>query len=199
MVECPHGHPNPAGWQLCGECGSPLDEAMDLAEQRWYRSKWAILGAAAVATVAVSSVIVSVVHHTDSPASVASPASAENVAVLDWWSQAREPFTGLQQSLADSQRALASVDRSAMQEACQQMHDTSAVELQQHLPAPTAQLTSEVTAAAQDAHAAAHMCMSVLAGTTNSYNGEFSSDLDQANKHLDAAQEIIHRALTAPA
>ena len=108
---------------------------------------------------------------------------------------AREPFTDLQQSLADAQRALATVDRSAMDEACQQMHDTAAVDLRAHLPAPNPELTSELEAATEDAHAAAHMCLSVLARSTNSYDGEFPVDVEQAEKHLLAAQELVREAL----
>ena len=65
-----------------------------------------------------------------------------------------------------------------------------------HLPTPDPDLTGELTAATADAHAAAHMCLAVLAGSVNSYDGEFVADVDQANKHLTAAQELINKALT---
>ena len=114
---------------------------------------------------------------------------------MEWWSQAREPFTDLQQSLADAQRALVAVDPTAMDEACQQMHDSAAVGLPALLPAPSPELTSELGAATEDAHAGAHMCLSVLARSTNSYSGEFPVDVEQAEKHLLAAQELVREAL----
>ncbi len=49
-------------------------------------------------------------------------------------------------------------------------------------------------AAIQDLHNAAHMCLSVIAGSMNSYGGEFSSDLQQGEKHLDAALAIINKS-----
>ena len=76
------------------------------------------------------------------------------------------------------------------------MHDTAGVELQAHIPTPDPELTSELRAAAEDAHAAAHMCLSVMAGSINNYRGEFPADLDQAEKHLMAAHEIVNEALT---
>ena len=35
-----------------------------------------------------------------------------------------------------------------------------------------------------------------LAGSVNNYDGEFVADVDQADKHLTAAQELINKALT---
>jgi hypothetical protein len=124
-------------------------------------------------------------------------ASNDNEAILDWWSGARDPFGALDESLDDAQRALADADRPAMQKACQEIHDAAAVELQAYLPAPTQQLTSELTAATADAHEASHMCMSVLEGSMNSYDAEFPVDLQQAERHLAAAQGLVSRAINS--
>ncbi len=199
MVECPHGHPNPAGWQLCGECGSPIEVTPDASDGVWYRTKWAIAAAIVVAAIVLSSAAITLVVTDDQHAGPSAPESAGQAAVLDWWSASREPFVDLQRSLADAQQALADVDREAMDEACRQMHDSAAVDLRAHLPAPTPELTSELEAATEDAHAAAHMCMSVLARSTNSYDGEFPVDVEQAEKHLQAAQELVRQALAGAA
>ncbi|MBY0286266.1 MAG: hypothetical protein K2X52_03850 [Mycobacteriaceae bacterium] len=196
MVECPQGHQNPAGWQLCGECGSSIEATPEPARDVWYRAKWAIVGASVLAVVALSSAIVTLtVTGGDGQADRSAPESADPTTILEWWAQAREPFTDLQNSLADAQHALVNVDRSAMDDACRQMHDTAAVDLPVHLPAPRPELTSELEAATEDAHAAAHMCLSVLARSTNSYDGEFPVDVEQADKHLLAAQELVRKAL----
>lgn len=196
MVECPQGHPNPAGWQLCGECGSPIEATPDLSRDVWYRAKWAIVGASVLAVIALSAVIIAVMlRGGDGQAGSPAEASADKATILEWWSQARAPVTDLQRSLDNAQRALATVDRTAMDEACRQMHDAAAVDLRAHLPAPTPELTSELEAADEDAHAAAHMCLSVLARSTNSYDGEFPVDVEQAAEHLLAAQELVRRAL----
>jgi hypothetical protein len=194
MVECPQGHPNPDGWQLCGECGSPIEAAPDHSSDAWYRAKWAIAGASVLAAIVVSTAAIAFVTGGDQQAGPLSPAPAGQGSILEWWSQAREPVTDLQRSLADAQRALVAVDRSAMDDACRQMHDSAAVDLPEHLPAPTPKLTSELDAAAEDAHAAAHMCLSVLARSTNSYDGEFPVDVEQAEEHLQAAEELVREA-----
>lgn len=78
------------------------------------------------------------------------------------------------------------------------MHDAAGVDLPAHLPTPNPDLTSELTAATADANAAAHMCLSAVAGSVNNYHGEFAADVDQADKHLTKAQELINKALTHP-
>lgn len=60
-------------------------------------------------------------------------------------------------------------------------------------------MTSELQAAAEDAHEAAHMCLAAAAGTVNSYVGEFAADLDQAQKHLTAAEDLIEKESRRPA
>jgi hypothetical protein len=146
--------------------------------------------------IALSATIIAVmVRGGDGQAGPGAETSADKTTILEWWSQARAPFNDLQRSLADAQRALATVDRSAMEEACRQMHDSAAVGLQAHLPAPTPELSSELKAATDDAHAASHMCLSVLARSTNSYDGEFPVDVEQAEEHLLAAQELVRQAL----
>ncbi len=76
------------------------------------------------------------------------------------------------------------------------MHDAAGVDLQAHLPTPDPDLTSELAAATADAHAAAHMCLSAAPGSLNNYHGEFAADVDQADQHLTAAQELINKAVT---
>lgn len=191
MVTCVHGHHNPVGWELCGECGEPLEEE---AVSGWDRTKWTLVGAGAIAALVVLGSIIGYAITGGEQAAAPETATSDQ-AVLEWWSKARDPFADLAQSLADAQRALATADRPAMEDACQQMHDTANVELQSHLPSPSPEVTSELEAATVDAHEAAHMCLSVLSGSMNSYDGEFPVNLDQAEKHLVAAQELIRQSL----
>lgn len=195
MVTCPEGHPNPQGWEFCGECGAPLE--VDVSADRWYRTKWAIVGASILGVLVISSAAVTLAvttggEHTRS----STPTSARTAAIQEWWSGAHESFTELQESLDDSRRALNRGDGPAMEKACQHMHDAAGVELQAQLPTPDPDVTSELRAAADDAHGASHMCLSVAAGSINNYGGEFPVDVEQAEKHLMAAQELINKALT---
>ncbi|WP_050899760.1 hypothetical protein [Mycolicibacterium rhodesiae] len=148
-----------------------------------------------IAVIVISISIVALLNRGDdsgtSARSSTDDVTVDGAAVLDWWQGARKPFVALQDSLDDAQRALIDADRTAMQHACQQMHDAAAVDLPAHLPAPAHELTSELTAAVTDAHDASHMCMSVLEGSSNSYDGEFPVNLKQAEKHLAAAEELI--------
>ncbi|MGP4057302.1 hypothetical protein ACTWP6_21210 [Mycobacterium sp. 4D054] len=75
---------------------------------------------------------------------------------------------------------------------------SESVGLVAHLPAPDADLTAELDAAATDAHDAAHMCLAVLKQTLNNYDAEFSTHIDQADRHLKAAVAIVNRSLTQP-
>jgi hypothetical protein len=199
MVECREGHLNPSDWDFCGECGSPLEQDPNPPADKWSRKVWLIIGMSLFAVVVISISIVGVVKRGDDIGTAADTSSGNTVdaAVLDWWQGARKPFVSLQNSLDDARRALVDADRTAMNHACQQMHDAAAVDLPARLPAPTQELTSELTAAVTDAHDASHMCMSVLEGSTNSYDGEFPVDLKQAEKHLAAAEELILQVNTA--
>lgn len=87
-------------------------------------------------------------------------------------------------------------DAETLQKACQQLHDAAGVHVPARLPTPDPQLTSELQAAAQDAHEASHMCLAAAAGSMNSYRGEFAADIAQADKHLAAAQEIVDQSVT---
>jgi hypothetical protein len=199
MVTCPEGHSNPAHWEFCGQCGAPIDEpAEELASQRRFRAKWAIAGAGVLAAIVIAVAAVALVVTRDSgQKSSSAPTPVGAAAIRDWWAGAHEPFTELQESLNDLQRAVDSVDDAAIVEACQQLHDTADVELQSLLPTPDPALTSEIRAGTKDAHTAAHMCLAVVGGSVNSYVGEFMSNLDQAHRHMKAAEEIVNESLIA--
>jgi flagellar hook-basal body complex protein FliE len=198
MATCPNGHPNPAHWEFCGECGAPIEDFEQTSiHQPWYRSVRTPLAAAVFAVlVAVGTAAGLVISKGGERTNSSVQASAGDEGIQEWWSGAHQDFTKLQTALDDSRRASKRLDEHAMEAACQQMHDTAGVDLPAHLPTPDAELSSELKAATDDAHAAAHMCLSAIAGSINSYGGEFVSDVDQAERHLTAAQEIINKALT---
>jgi len=200
MVSCPKGHANPPHWEFCGECGAPIDEVTEEMESRaWYRTKWAIVGASILAVLVISAAAVALtVSRRGEQTSSSAPTSAGTVAIQEWWSAAREPFTELRNALDDAQRAVDRLDPTGLEAACQTMHDAGEVKLQSHLPTADPDLTSELRAAIDDAHSAAHLCLSVAAGSMENYDGEFIANVDQADKHMKAAQDLINESLARP-
>lgn len=192
-MTCTEGHSNPDGWEFCAECGAPLDEPED---GRWYRAGWVVVGASAVVALMLTASIVTLVLSRHSDRSGA-PTSDRATAVEKWWGGAHESVTDLQTALDDTRRALGRRDRGELKAACQRMHDAAAVDIQSHLPSPDPFLTGMVRAAVEDAHTAAHMCLSVLAGTSNSYDAEFVVSVEQVDRQLAAARVLIDRALTS--
>jgi hypothetical protein len=201
MVTCPNGHTNPAGWEFCGDCGAPIEAAAEEVEARaWHRTKWAIVGAGVLAVLVISGAAVALILTVGGKqTSSSTPTSVGSAAIQEWWSGAHEHFTELQNALDDAQRALDRLDGTGFEAACQQMHDAGEVGLQAHLPAPDPDLTSELRAAIEDAHAAAHLCLSVVAGSMTNYDGEFIANIDQADKHMQAAQDMINKSLARTA
>jgi hypothetical protein len=166
MANCPDGHPNPSHWEFCGQCGAPIDTAEEgLEAGRLYRTKWAVVGAGALAVLVIVGAAVTLAatrsERTGSPA----PTTDGTAAIQAWWSGAHKHFTELQSALHDSQRALERLDGPALEAACQRMEDAAEVDLPAHLPTPDPDLTSELAAATADAHAAARMCLSAAAGS----------------------------------
>ncbi|MGD9619920.1 MAG: hypothetical protein AB7G47_06480 [Mycolicibacterium sp.] len=144
-----------------------------------------VIGAAIVALVLTG--------RADRPGDIA---SLERAVFADWWTAAEPYVSDLQDAIDDSQRALRTRDGPVLAASCQRMHDAAAVDIPAHLPTPDPHLSAELQAASDDAHTAAHMCLSALGHSPNNYDIEFLSNLDQAVRHLRAAVSIVDRNLT---
>lgn len=199
MSTCPNGHSNPSHWEFCNECGAPIDDPEGAGSAvSWPRSRRkGILAAGSIAAVlfvmGVGAAVL-VAGHGEQTSPRRDPAAAS--AVAKWWAESHADVSGFRAALHDSQQAIAMQDAEALQKACQQLHDAAGVQVPARLPTPDPQLTSELQAAAQDAHEASHMCLAAAAGSMNSYRGEFAADIAQADKHLAAAQEIVDQSVT---
>lgn len=193
MPKCPNGHRNPRGQQLCETCDALIvpAEKRSLSGRAW----WAIIAASIVAAVALTAVLGVVVTHREGPETSSAPTNAESTAMQEWWSAARGHFDDFQGALDDTREGLKRQDEAMVQSSCQDMHDAGAVDLRAHMPTPNADLTAEIDAAINDAHEAAHMCLAAASGSLNNYVGEFAANLDQAEKHLTAALNIVNKSL----
>lgn len=194
MLTCPNGHSNPDGEQLCRECDAWLVPESAPAKP-WYRRWWfsAACGAAVMALISAT-VLALVVQHRSEANPVPTTGSA---AIQQWWDAGTDKHVAaLQDALDDAQRSLQQFDKLGVERACQRIHDAAVVDLQAHLPSPDPDLTAELDAAIQDAHTTAHVCLSAISGSPNSYDVEFTTNLDQALKHLRAATEIVNKSQT---
>ncbi|CAN5449791.1 hypothetical protein BH09ACT7_BH09ACT7_20780 [soil metagenome] len=191
-TECPYGHPNPPGWQLCGECGARIEAVEDTpgtpVTRRWNRPA-AMAAVLTLAAAALIGVFVLVAHQP----SGTTPPTDDTAAVATWWSTAQQPFLDVKQAVDDTQTALDALDPQGVATACQDMHD-AIVALQAELPAPDRAIDAELHAAIEDVHSAAHMCLAAEAGSTNSYQGEFAVALEQADQQLQAARRLINKS-----
>lgn len=193
MVTCVNGHANPGEWDTCGECGEPLDETEGFLE--WCRRpRHLAMIVVAVAVVVGLIVVAALVSRSDR---TVSSADAQRAAVQQWWSSARPDVDELEDSLDEVERAIRRWDSSAFKDGCQRMHDAAAVGVPARLPAPDPQINAELSAAADDAHSASHMCLSAIAQTRNDYDGEFTAATEQAAMHVKSAKALIDLDVTA--
>lgn len=198
MVTCANGHDNPREWDTCGECGAPLGETEGLLEWLGRPGHSTAIIAAAAALVAGLALVITTMPRSDDPAT---GVEAKQVAVQHWWSSAQldvDELDELDDSLDESERAIRRWDSIAFNDACQRIHDAAAVGVPAHLPAPDPQISAELSAAADDAHSASHMCLAAIAQTHNDYDGEFTAATEQAAMHLKAARVLVELRLTAP-
>lgn len=199
MGNCLYGHPNAAHRDRCEQCGAPvIDDGQDAARNGARRTRIGVAAGAAAAVALVAGITAIGVRGGDSPKPPESGRNADSSQIQQWWSGAQQHVVELDSALRDMRWALKHLDRQRFRESCQTMHDASAVGLQAHVPTPDPDVTSELQAAIQDAHSAAHICLSVTAGSVNNYDGEFLADLDQAQNHLKAAQDLIIEELSSP-
>ncbi|MBU8831877.1 hypothetical protein [Mycolicibacterium goodii] len=196
MTKCPRGHLNPSGWELCGECGAPIDSDDQAAatEQQTIGRLRTVWAAAGIVLLVGAAFVAGALVFRSEPRQM--PSVTDPVAVREWWAGSHDTISGLRTAIDDSRRAVEQLDTAALQPACRQMHDLAGVRLPALLPSPDGELTSELAAAAGDAHEAAHMCLAAIAGSMNSYRGEFAATLDQAEANLTAAQGIIDEMVT---
>lgn len=181
----------PAAAQSSAQDGPAVDR--EKSDRRARRRSLA--GVAATVVVVIASAIVALVltGRADRSGDIASLGRA---AFADWWTAAGPHVMDLQDAIGDSQSALQRRDGPVLAASCQRIHDAAAVDIPAHLPAPDRDVSAELDAASEDAHAAAHMCLSALGFSPNNYDIEFLSNLDQAGRHLRAAVAIVDRNLT---
>ena len=156
------------------------------------RTWWTIIATTVAAAVILATILGVVVTRRPQAETSSAPTTTATAALQRWWSGAREHFEALRGAVDDTRESLKRQDESTLQNACQALHDAGVVDLRAHMPTPDPDLTAEIEAAINDAHDAAHMCLSAANGSLNNYSGEFAADLDQIDLHLKAALDIVN-------
>lgn len=161
------------------------------------RRQWIVAALGSVLLLLIAGGSVTIVTTSHSLRHVASPAPTMTkwTAIQRWWAETSQDFKATRDASAEVRHAIDQQDATGLDSACQQVHDDAEIKLKAHLPSPQPDLTAEVSAAIEDYHSAAHMCLSVAEGSTNNYVGEFSSYLEEADLHMKAAQDIVDQVL----
>lgn len=192
MLVCPNGHSNTDGGQLCQECDAWLVSA-STPTAPVYRRWWFAAASGAAAMLLIVGAIFAYLVPPDRSAVASRP--TDEAAIQRWWAAgADKHVAALQDALESAQQSLQRMDKLGVEQACQRTHDAAVVDLQADLPSPDPSLTAQLTAAIADAHFTAHVCLSAISGSPNSYDIEFTTYLDQATKNLRAATEIVDKA-----
>lgn len=196
---CPEDHRTTTGF--CPVCGAALDVRADVSPQpAGRRRRYHSIGRPGVVLATIVAVAVAVavlIFAVDATRTRDVVMPSEQAAVRQWWVTAQPAVTDLQDALYDSESSLRRMNASALASACQRMHDGAAVGIPAQLPSPDPDLSAKLSAAAEDAHSAAHMCLAVVAESPHNYQGEFTANLDQAEKQMRAAMALVNRILTA--
>lgn len=165
--------------------GSPVDTV-----RRPRTARYRELAAVLTVVVMLALLILTVLLLADEPNRSDDAERAEHArrtVFTQWWSATYPDVSALQDVLDEAQRALNHREPLALASACQIMHDVAAVKVPAHLPAPDGDVGAQLAAAAEDAHSAAHMCLSVIEQTANNYDAEFLSSLEQAGRQVKVA------------
>jgi flagellar hook-basal body complex protein FliE len=167
--------------------------------RKWFAAASGIIAALSLAG-GTAGIIATRNEHRISSSAPTTPSTTSNstsgaTAMQQWWSSARDDFIDAKHASEEAQQAMDVIRPGALATACQHVHDAAEVRLRSHLPTPDAELTAELHAAIEDFHSAAHMCLAVVAGSPQNYDGEFLSSMAQANRHMSAAEDIINRTL----
>lgn len=129
----------------------------------WYRKPrlLAVLGVAGAALIAVVIISIVVVTNSNKPPSRAS--------VAEWWSRASVHFQQIENAAEDGENASTASEYEA---ACNELHDAVAVDLQADMPTPDRNLTAAVQSMIDDLHRAMEICKSAGGDYTASEAGE---------------------------
>jgi hypothetical protein len=195
MVSFPDGHPKQPSCESPGQLGVPIAQNFVSTRTRSRRrAKWVI--GAAVALLLIAGAAGGLVATNRGPhINWSGPTTASATALQRWWAGAQDDFTDTQNASGEVDQVFLQFRPGPLLAACQHVHQAAEVRLQSHLPSPNPELTAELHAAIKDFHSVAHMCRTVAGGSSHFYDGEFLSSLAEANRHMQAAQDLINKML----
>jgi hypothetical protein len=119
------------------------------------------------------------------PSAAASPVS-------DWGAQAREPAANIETWISELQSSAAASNLNAVKTACRQLHN-AAEDLRALLPAPSEELTDEVSAGLSELRMAVRPCLTAGPNPSLHDINTGRKHVENAVAHLNNAQAIVRR------
>lgn len=130
---------------------------------------------------------------TSAPPPMTTKTSTTSVAdaIRDWEAVAGDHFTQSGAALQKVSEASSAEDEAGLRSGCQQLHDANSIGLQDDLPTPDRELTSELQQMIDDMNIATHACLRFALARNPVDADTYQEYLGRAVEHLQSAKIIL--------
>lgn len=127
------------------------------------------------------------------PSALPTPSTTPQAdAIRDWEARAGDHFKQSAAALQKVSEASSTEDEAGLRSGCQQLHDTNSIGLQDDLPTPNRELTSELQQMIDDMNIATHACMRFALARNPADADTYQVYLSRAVEHLQSAKVILN-------
>jgi hypothetical protein len=130
------------------------------------------------------------------PASTSAPPTPSTTsradAIRDWEALAGDHFKQSAAALQKVSEASAAEDEAGLRSGCQQLHDANSIGLQDDLPTPNRELTSQLQQMIDDMNIATHACLRFALARNPADADTYQEYLSRAVEHLQSAKVILN-------
>lgn len=113
-------------------------------------------------------------------------------AIRDWEALAGDHFKQSAAALQKVSEASAAEDEAGLRSGCQQLHDANSIGLQDDLPTPNRELTSQLQQMIDDINIATHACLRFALARNPADADTYQEYLSRAIAHLQSAKVILN-------
>jgi hypothetical protein len=121
-----------------------------------------------------------------------SSTSSRADAIRDWETVAGDNFRQSAAALQKVSEASSAEDEVGLRSGCQQLHDANSIGLQDDLPTPDRELTSELQQMIDDMNTATHACLRFALARNAADADTYQEYLGRAVEHLQRAKVILN-------